>query len=78
VQGVGFRYTVQNLAQQFAVSGYVRNTPDGRVHLVMEGDDAEVQSLVDAIGRKMDGYIRERTDDVTPATGEFRNFSIRH
>jgi acylphosphatase len=78
VQGVGFRYTVQNLAQQFAVSGYVRNTPDGRVELVMEGDDAQMQSLVDAIRQKMDGYIRERTDDMTPATGEFRNFSIRH
>jgi acylphosphatase len=78
VQGVGFRYTVQNLAQQFAVTGYVRNTPDGRVELVMEGDDAQMQQLIEAINTKMHTYIRGQTGDVTDATGEFRNFSIRH
>src|SRR5207248_2933045 len=36
VQGVGFRYTVKNIALQHNISGYVRNLPDGRVELVME------------------------------------------
>jgi acylphosphatase len=78
VQGVGFRYTVQNLAQQFAVTGYVRNTPDGRVELMIEGGDAQMQQLIEAINTKMHTYIRGQTSDVTDATGEFRNFSIRH
>ena len=33
VQGVGFRYTVKNLAREFEVSGTVANLPDGRVEL---------------------------------------------
>ena len=37
VQGVGFRYTVRSLAVGFDVTGFVRNLPDGRVHLVVEG-----------------------------------------
>ena len=37
VQGVGFRYTTRSVASRFAVTGYVRNLPDGRVELVAEG-----------------------------------------
>jgi acylphosphatase len=37
VQGVGFRYTTQRIAQQHAFAGFVRNLPDGRVQLVAEG-----------------------------------------
>ena len=37
VQGVGFRYTVRSLASRMAVTGFVKNLPDGRVHLVVEG-----------------------------------------
>ena len=80
VQGVGFRYTTQNLAQQFNVNGYVRNLPDGRVELVLEGDDEEMESLVDRVRRRMNGYIRHVKSEVAPATGEFADFGfgIRH
>ena len=37
VQGVGFRYTVRMVASRFAVTGFVKNLPDGRVQLVAEG-----------------------------------------
>lgn len=78
VQGVGFRYTTQNLAMQFNVRGYVRNLPDNRVELVMEGPDDEMNRLLDAIKRRMEEFIRQTTCDVSPATGEFADFSIRH
>ena len=38
VQGVGFRYFTQDVATQQGVTGYVRNTPDGRVEAYVEGD----------------------------------------
>jgi acylphosphatase len=38
VQGVGFRYFTQRLAVQHGISGWVRNTPDGRVEIEAEGD----------------------------------------
>ena len=78
VQGVGFRYTTQNIAMRYNVHGYVRNLNDGRVELVMEGDDREMDSVVDSLQQKMNGYIRQVEAQVIPATGEFDDFMIRH
>jgi acylphosphatase len=78
VQGVGFRYTVQNIALQFNVRGYVKNLPDGRVELVMEGSDAEMDAIMDRIREKMSGFVKDVKTQTAPATGEFGQFSIRH
>lgn len=78
VQGVGFRYTVQNLALQYNVRGYVRNTRDGRVELVMEGPENDMEQLIDDIRHKMNGYIREMQANASPATGEFQQFYVKH
>ena len=78
VQGVGFRYTTKDVAADFKVGGYVRNLPDGRVELVVEGDEPEIARLLDAIGEKMEGFVKKRSDFDSPPTGEFSGFSIRH
>jgi acylphosphatase len=78
VQGVGFRYTVQNLALQYNVRGYVRNLPDGRVELVMEGPESDMEQLLDDIRQKMNGYIRDLEEQISPATGEFQQFYVKH
>lgn len=78
VQGVGFRYTVQNIAQQYAVDGYVRNLPDGRVELVMEGPEQQMDELVQAVRERMNNYISKMDESVYPATGEFDHFRIAH
>ena len=76
VQGVGFRYTVRQLAQNYAVAGFVRNLPDGRVELVAEGPPAELDRFLTAIAERMAGQIRKATVDVRPAIGEFDGFEI--
>jgi acylphosphatase len=78
VQGVGFRYTVHNLAMPHNVRGYVRNLPDGRVELVMEGPDDEMDCLVDAIRQKMGHFIRQVDTQTEPASNAFNGFSIKH
>jgi acylphosphatase len=78
VQGVGFRYTVHNLAMPYDVRGYVRNLPDGRVELVMEGRDDAMDCLVDAIRQKMGHFIRQVDTQTEPATNSFKGFSIKH
>lgn len=78
VQGVGFRYTVQNLALQYNVRGFVRNLPDGRVELTMEGPDEDMDKLLDDIQQKMSGFIRRVDKSESAATGEFQQFRIRH
>ena len=78
VQGVGFRYTVRQLADGFDVRGFVRNLPDGRVELVAEGPAAELGRFMAAIAERMGDYIRDAAVDVRPAIGEFTGFEIRH
>jgi acylphosphatase len=77
VQGVGFRYTVRDAAQSFAVTGFVRNLDDGRVHLVVEGEIAEIDAFLAEIARRMKSNIRHIDDQQGPATGEFADFAIR-
>ena len=78
VQGVGFRYTCRSLARDFPVAGWVRNLPDGRVELVVEGDPAELDAFVTAIQQEMSPFItdvvaRRESLGAPPLTG----FSIR-
>jgi acylphosphatase len=47
VQGVGFRYSVQQRARSLGIAGWVRNEPDGSVTAVFEGPRDRVQSLVE-------------------------------
>ena len=78
VQGVGFRYTAQQVARDFKVTGYVRNMPDGRVELVAEGDEDEINGLLQLIAQRMEGFIKNRADIDVPATRQFKDFSVRH
>ena len=78
VQGVGFRYTVHNLAMPHNVRGYVRNLPDGRVELVMEGPDQDMDHLLESIRQKMSHFIRQVDTLAEPATHAFTGFSIKH
>lgn len=77
VQGVGFRYTAKGLAQGFAVTGYVRNLPDGTVELVVEGEEDEVARYLEALKERMAGYIRDSYAEPCPSPG-MRSFEIRY
>lgn len=78
VQGVGFRYTTQTIAQRYDVTGYVRNLPDGRVKLVAEGSAAELNRFLAELAEQMSGNIRSVDCDRRPAMGEFADFAIRY
>ena len=46
VQGVFFRESTREKAEDLGLSGWVRNLPDGRVEAVFEGDPERVRALV--------------------------------
>jgi acylphosphatase len=77
VQGVGFRYTVRSLAKHFPVTGYVQNLDDGRVLLVVEGAEGEIEHLLEQITDTMQGFVRNVQLAVSPPTNEFTGFAIR-
>ncbi|MFA5479001.1 MAG: acylphosphatase [Candidatus Muiribacteriota bacterium] len=49
VQGVGYRYFVFRNAKDLAVTGYVRNMPDRSVEVVAEGDEINIESLIEQL-----------------------------
>ncbi len=46
VQGVGFRWWTRARALELGLAGWARNTADGRVEVVAEGDPSSVGRLV--------------------------------
>jgi acylphosphatase len=76
VQGVGFRMTTKRVASQFAVTGHVRNLPDGQVEVVVAGDADEVMRFLDALAARMVHYIDGHKIADEPETA-FASFEIR-
>jgi len=74
---VGFRYSTKNVALGFEVTGIVRNLPDGRVELTVEGERSELEAFQEAVRDSgLGGFIRDEAVDWPQATGEFRGFEI--
>ena len=71
VQGVGFRWWVRALALELGLVGHARNTDDGRVEVVAEGDPATLQRLLDLLAEQPSGHHRPgRVESVsTPLWG---------
>ena len=78
VQGVGFRWFVQDHAAAEGVHGYVRNLPDGRVEALVEGDDEAVLRVERALRRGPSGADVEQVavEPVVPS-GRATGFSIK-
>ena len=49
VQGVGYRWFVRGRASAAGLAGSARNLPDGRVEVVLEGDDGGVSAVLGAL-----------------------------
>ncbi len=78
VQGVGFRYSTHRIAQDFEVTGFVRNLPDGRVELIAEGSKPQLNDFLATVAAQMSEQIRSVQCDTRPAIDEFHRFDIRY
>ncbi|GJE94672.1 acylphosphatase [Phanerochaete sordida] len=45
VQGVGFRYFVKGIARSEGLVGWVKNSPDGHVEGMAQGDAAAIEKM---------------------------------
>lgn len=78
VQGVGFRYTVKQIASGFDITGWVKNLPDGRVELQAMAHDAEELEafLQDIDESNLGSFIKEKEVASIPPLVGCRTFSI--
>jgi len=79
VQGVGFRYSIRQIAKGFDITGSVRNLSDGRVELLTTGEEDEVRAFLEAIDRsELRAHIKKHSEAPLPNAPAFRGFEIRH
>lgn len=78
VQGVGFRYSVKQIASEFDISGYVMNMGDGRVELWIQGDDEELDGMEKEILKShLKGFIKEISSLDQGIDRTIKGFEIR-
>ncbi len=79
VQGVFFRMETKSAAQRFGVSGWVRNKRDGSVEAVFEGNQKNVELILDWC-KKGAPLSRVQEVDIKQEDykGEFNGFKITY
>jgi acylphosphatase len=79
VQGVGFRWFVQNEAEKLKINGYVRNMANGDVEVFAEGDDDHLKQI---IRRVNEGPPFSRVNDMLTEwhdyKGRYQSFEISY
>ncbi len=77
VQGVFFRYSTQEKAMELGVKGWVRNRFDGRVEALLEGEEKDVDKLIEWMKKGPPGAKVTKLEVIEePYKGEFDTFSI--
>ena len=76
VQGIGFRYTVQDIANQQKVYGWVKNLSDGRVEVLAEAEKDALAIFIEQISQHFSQHIKEVNSIWQPASGQFRDFQV--
>jgi acylphosphatase len=78
VQGVNFRYYAQRQAAKFNITGWVKNLPDGSVAAVFEGDEQDVEAMVQWCRRgPPSAQVTELIAQPEEYRGEFSSFSVK-
>ncbi len=76
VQGVGFRYTTQDIARDLKVCGWVKNLRDGRVEVMAQAEEGALKDFLVRIAQYFSRYIQRADADWQPVTGEFKDFRV--
>jgi acylphosphatase len=71
VQGVGFRNFVFLHAKKLNIKGYVKNNPDGTVEAVFEGDEDNINKMIELCKR---GPERARVNKIDIRDIEINNY----
>jgi acylphosphatase len=76
VQGVGFRFTVLNVANNYRLAGYVRNLSNGSVETHVQGPAESIDSFQRDIEESFAGHIHQTDADLVPPDTSLAEFKI--
>ncbi|MBP3038527.1 acylphosphatase [Bacillaceae bacterium Marseille-Q3522] len=79
VQGVGFRYFAHKLANEFAVNGWVKNSPNGDVEIMVTGEKDVLDSFIEKL-KKGNRFAKVKHIAIHPREEiePFSSFQIKH
>ena len=75
VQGVGFRYHMRRVANEFGITGWVRNRRDGSVEAMVAGAPDAVEKII-AWARRGPGHAVVTTVEIGEGSGSFTAFDM--
>ncbi len=79
VQGVGYRAFTKRLAQGYGLSGWVKNLPDGRVEVFVQGDRDVVWDFLKQLWEGPPAAMVDRMEVLKEVSSyEERDFTIRY
>jgi acylphosphatase len=79
VQGKFFRAAIQEKALMLDINGYVKNNDDGSVTAVLEGDEADIDEMVEFCKEGPRGASVDDVDVIDQDfKGDFDDFEIRY
>lgn len=67
VQGVGFRYTSRYLANRYNLKGWVKNLVDGRVEMIVQGEEEVLNAFLGDLKKEFLNHITNiEIEELTP------------
>ncbi len=79
VQGVGYRFFVEEIAYELGIKGYVRNLFNGNVEVVAHGKEEDIKRFIARLRQGPSlAYIADIEIDWNYQTEDFADFTIRY
>ena len=78
VQGVGFRYFAQQVAAELGVTGWVKNSYDGSVEFLAQGNAEEIEAFLRNLSRgPASASVQDMRVRESSITREYTSFNVR-
>lgn len=76
VQGVGFRFKALDLAKQHNLKGWVKNLEDGRVEILAQGLEKDLNLFLDSLNREFKPGIADCQVEESENSKDLSGFKI--